>query len=458
MPRPGKLFIVGDPKQSIYRFRRADVGDLSDRCCELLEGAWRQVRELTTSFRAMPDDPARGQRRVRAADDRRRASRCRPPTCRLRPSRDSPGDSRAVVALPVPRPYGPRNVTEAAIEKSLPDAVGAFVALADRESGWTVTERSRATARTGAHRASGRATSASCSGASSSFGEDITRPYVEALEARGVPHLLVGGKSFHDREEVETMRAALAAIEWPDDELSVFATLRGALFAIDDELLLEYRHHFGRFHPYPGARRHARPPQLAPVGDALTLLRTLHRRRNYRPVADTIGELLEATRAHVGFVLRPAASRRWPTCCTSPSWRGSTKPRAASRSAASSSACARPRQRSEAAEAPILEEGSDGVRLMTVHKAKGLEFPVVMLADRRASCRRDTADRHIDPDRELCAIRLAGWAPPDLLDHEPLEVARDGRRVTAWPTSRRRARAICSSCRRLATDRLRKAG
>jgi ATP-dependent exoDNAse (exonuclease V) beta subunit len=48
------------------------------------------------------------------------------------------------------------------------------------------------------------------------------------------PHLLVGGKSFHDREEVDTMRAALAAIEWPDDELSVFATLRGALFAIDD--------------------------------------------------------------------------------------------------------------------------------------------------------------------------------------------------------------------------------
>src|SRR4030095_1930443 len=35
----------------------------------------------------------------------------------------------------------------------------------------------------------------------------------------------------------------------------------------------------------------------------------------------------------------------------------------------------------EAPEAPIVEEASEGVRIMTVHKAKGLEFPVVILAD-----------------------------------------------------------------------------
>ena len=65
-----------------------------------------------------------------------------------------------------------------------------------------------------------------------------------------MPHLLAGSKSFHRREEVETLRAGLAAIEWPDDELSVFATLKGSLFAIPDEILLRYRHEHGRLHPF----------------------------------------------------------------------------------------------------------------------------------------------------------------------------------------------------------------
>ena len=130
-----------------------------------------------------------------------------------------------------------------AIEQSLPDAVGAFVDWLVRESGWKVTDAAGAATR---RCRCSRATSASCSGASSASATDVTRAYVDALEARGVRHLLVGGRAFHDREEIETLRAALAAIEWPDDELSVFATLRGALFAIGDEELLEYRHRYGR--------------------------------------------------------------------------------------------------------------------------------------------------------------------------------------------------------------------
>jgi ATP-dependent exoDNAse (exonuclease V) beta subunit len=79
----------------------------------------------------------------------------------------------------------------------------------------------------------------------------------------------------------------------------------------------------------------------------------------------------------------------------------------------------------QAAEAPILEEGSQGVRMMTVHRAKGLEFPVVVLADLTCKLNRPDASRFIDPGRRLCALKLGGWAPLDLLDAQHVEVERD---------------------------------
>jgi ATP-dependent helicase/nuclease subunit A len=80
----------------------------------------------------------------------------------------------------------------------------------------------------------------------------------------------------------------------------------------------------------------------------------------------------------------------------------------------------------QAAEAPIVEEGSDGVRLMTVHKAKGLEFPVVILADLTAKLTPFEASRHIDLDAGVCALRIGGWSPVDLLRWQDLEKVREG--------------------------------
>ena len=79
----------------------------------------------------------------------------------------------------------------------------------------------------------------------------------------------------------------------------------------------------------------------------------------------------------------------------------------------------------QTSEAVILEEGSDGVRIMTVHRAKGLEFPIVILADPTCKLHRKTSGRFIDSARGICALRIAGWSPLDLLDHNEEEVARD---------------------------------
>lgn len=435
-PVPGKLFVVGDPKQSIYRFRRADLA-IYRQVCDQLERAGAIRVELRRSYRSV----SAIQRFVNAAfspvmDGSIEHQQAHYVPLETSHEREGVEDQPAVVALPVPEPYGARSVSAKEIEASLPEAVGAYVHWLVTSSGWMVTERR------------GRVTARVPIEARHvcilfrrfvSYGQDITRPYLDALEARAVRHLLVGGRAFHAREEIETLRAALMAIEWPGDQLSVFATLRGALFAIGDEELLEFHHRGGRFHPFSKARE--MPGRLAPIREALDYLASLHVGRNRRPIADTITSLLSHTRAHVGFVLRPngeqvlanvlhvAELARQYEVEGGMSFRGFVE------SLRSETADSR------AAEAPILEEGSDGVRLMTVHKAKGLEFPVVILADITARLTPYEANRALDAERELCAIRLGGWAPRDLVDRMEEERGREqaeGERIAYVAATRAR--------------------
>ena len=157
------------------------------------------------------------------------------------------------MALPVPRPYATQRVTASAIDASLPDAVGAYVEWLVNRSGWQVEIRNPDAA-PGEPRTRLVAIEPGhicvLFRRFVSYDTDVTRPYVDALEARGIPHLLVGGRSFHNRAEVEALRAALAAVERPDDELSVFATLRGPFFGVSDEDLLHYKHLYGRLNPF----------------------------------------------------------------------------------------------------------------------------------------------------------------------------------------------------------------
>src|SRR5262249_40023825 len=140
-PVPGKLFVVGDPKQSIYRFRRADVG-IYQEVKALLQPRGAAVLRLTSSFRAVPSV----QRLVNAAFAPRiveDAATLQAGYVPLAAYRDERPGQPSAVALPVPRPYGRWGLTKTAIEGSLPDAVGAFVRWLVEESGWRVPDRGR---------------------------------------------------------------------------------------------------------------------------------------------------------------------------------------------------------------------------------------------------------------------------------------------------------------------------
>jgi ATP-dependent exoDNAse (exonuclease V) beta subunit len=411
-PVPGKIFVVGDPKQSIYRFRRADVTLYEATKRRLLaEGA--KLVHLTTSFRSAPSIQAAVNAAfaplMQGSQDGSQAE-----YVALQPFRGEPDGQPTVVALPVPRPYSNwGKITNYSVDDSIPGAVGAFVDWLIRRSGWTVTERDRAS----------ESVPLEARHVCLLFrrfvnwGQDVTRDYVRALEARLIPHVLVGGRSFHKREEVLALRNALAAIEWPDDELSVFATLHGPFFALGDDALLAFRHRHGNLHPLKRIEGSLLDDSSRLVREALDILRHLHVRRNRRPTADTVAEFLEATRAHAGIanwrtgeqalanVLRVLDQARRFEASGATSFRAFVQKLEADA------------ERGGAAEAPVVEEGTDGVRIMTVHKAKGLEFPVVILVDPTCASVQREPSRYVDGRRKLWVTPIAGCAPAELVEN-----------------------------------------
>ncbi len=418
-PTPGKLFIVGDPKQSIYRFRRADVSLYQGLKNRLMErGA--VLEHLTVSFRATVEL----QEMVNAAIAplMPAESETQPAYVPLQKFREGVSTQPSIVVLPVPAPYSDdgRYIRQWKIDESLPDATAAYVHWLIKQSGWTVTEREAPDKRVPIEARHVCILFRRLN----SFGDDVTRPYIRALEARHLPHVLVKGGSFNEREEVEAIRNLLGAIERPDDELVVFAALRGPVFALSDGALLEYRETLGSLHPFRKIKDSA-SDEVRQVGHALALLRDLHRGRNRRPIADTISRVLNETRAHAGFAIWPTGeqalanvmrlmdmARRYESRGGATSFRGFVDELEARA------------ERDEASEVPVVEEGTEGVRIMTVHRAKGLEFPVVILAD--LTCRETREpSRHVNPAKKLCAQRLAGYAPRELLDNAEDEGRRE---------------------------------
>ena len=408
--KPGKLFLVGDPKQSIYRFRRAEVALYETIKARLVrEGA--SLVLLRTSFRSAPSIQAF----VNSAFETRMQPNARKSQASYVPlaeSRPDPVGRPTVIALPVPRPYSDYGkVTNWKIEESFPDAVGAFVDWLVNESGWTITLP-------GHDQPVKMGTRHVCLlfKRLQSFGNDVTRPYVRALEVRRLPHVLVGGKSFHDREEVIALRCALAAIEWPDDGMSIYAALRGPFFALSDDALLAFKHTQRHLHPLRKRDVTKLTDLTRPVGEALDELARLHVGRNRRSIADTIARFLEKTRAHAGVAIWPAGEQALGNILRVLDMARRFEQGSVTSFRAFVGRLEDDAERGGVNEAPVVEEGTDGVRIMTVHKAKGLEFPVVILVDPTANATFREPSRHVDAGKRLWAVPLCGASPTELLE------------------------------------------
>jgi ATP-dependent helicase/nuclease subunit A len=212
------------------------------------------------------------------------------------------------------------------------------------------------------------------------------RPYAEALESLGVPIEVTGAGAFADSEEVRELSLLLLALADPQDAVALVGVLRGSLFGLSDADLFAFRQAGGYFGLFSEVT--AIDPSARRVAAAFEQVRRWHKWTRQLPAGAALERVLEDS----GYLALAAAPRggveagdllhavdRVRVVVSD----GFTLAAAAD---ALAGWCALeggdPADDSSDVDSLPLEPGrSDVVRLMNLHKAKGLEAAVVFLAD-----------------------------------------------------------------------------
>ena len=378
-PLPGRLIVVGDPKQAIYSFRGADIDTYTGALAgfEPGVGALGRVFELTTNFRsvapviewvnrvfaaAMSGSPAQVTYRDLDVWHRPEAAEPGPAVTVLRDPEQPPKDdgSRATGVVDSTR-LEPRLVAQ---------AIGR--AVNDR---WLITEP-----QPNGTRDYTRAATFS----------DIAVLYpartgvpalLEAMDEAGLPYRSGDAGLVFQRPVVLGLLAALAVVDDPAAELDLWAALKSPVFGCTDLDLLRYRRAGGRWRPAQQAEGTDGEPLTGPVADALHLLHGLRDTlETLQPVA-VIDRLLTLTRIMEALAFSPRGAfdadcvrmlRAHAQQFQDEGGIGLPDYLVAAAEAQSDSS------RSSLPEPDVRDDNA--VRLMTIHQAKGLEFPVVVLA------------------------------------------------------------------------------
>jgi ATP-dependent helicase/nuclease subunit A len=356
-PVPGSLFVVGDPKQSIYRFRRADIETyecVKERIC----ASGGRVLRLTTNFRSCPEicdwvnDVFTGVFPVAASREQAADSR-------LVPDRGNAGGFSGAVRLDVPATAG-RNQEDVARADAVRIASWIRAAIdAKVEIAW---KRSRE-AQPGDFLILFR------------YKRHMDL-YARELELRGIPYEIAGGGAFSESDDLRDLLPLLESIVDPDDPVSLVAALRGPLFGIDDDALYRFHRDGGRFHLFAPAPAAADPR----IVGALAILREAFDLSKRLPPAAALGRIA----GNLGAVAHAGARELGGTRAGN-LLKAVSIARTLSASGESFASIVRHlRQLTESSdtEEMSLRPGAAGaVRLLTLHRAKGLEAPIVFLAD-----------------------------------------------------------------------------
>jgi ATP-dependent exoDNAse (exonuclease V) beta subunit len=406
---PGRLFVVGDAKQSIYRFRRANITTYLDA-----EQTLGERVSLTTNFRTVP--PVLGwinavfDRVIVPEPDKQPAYE---PLARYREGREgSPG---VVVLGADAHTDGPN--AETLREREAADVAGVVrQAIAE---GWEVGDGSDG----GDWRPVRAQDIAILVPARTSL------PQLEdALDAAGVPYRAEASSLVYEAAEVRDLLACARAIADTSDELALVTALRSPLFGCGDDDLWRWRHAGGRFTVFSDLEGTTAPGVAdGPVAAALAWLREQYFRSRWATPSEVLGQIVDGRRMLEVAACGPRSRDAWRrlrfVVDQARAWgevsHGGLR-------AYLAWAAQQGTETTRVAESVLPETDVDAVRVMTVHAAKGLEFPMVVLSGMTSRPANRAGVKLLWPDGGGYAVRFrAGVETDDYSVVQPVDEQMD---------------------------------
>jgi ATP-dependent exoDNAse (exonuclease V) beta subunit len=221
--------------------------------------------------------------------------------------------------------------------------------------------------------------------------------YEWALEDYGIPYFSETGRGFYRAREVRDVLAFLRALDNSRDEVAVAAVLRSPMFGVSDDalyLLADYAHAnrgvLGEVLDEAGAIPGIPAADAARIAAFRALLDRLRAERPWRPLRDLVREIVRATGYETALLIQFNGRRRAANLHKLAELAGSLEAGGFGSLKDVITAMEEFRYQEVREGEAQLDTASEGaVRLMTMHAAKGLEFPLVVLPDLSRGARPD---------------------------------------------------------------------